>query len=319
MWAQWFGIYEPIRVCEEDGLEWLNYHHLLYFWTVAREGSVTAACEELRLAPSTVSGQIHQLEDSLGQKLFQRSGRNLVLTDFGHNVFRYADEIFTIGRELMDFVHGRPVGGPIRLDVGVTEVVPKLVVRKLIEPGLEHEEGVHLTIREGHSDELLADLALHHLDVVITDAPAGPDTRVRAFNHLLGECDVAVFGTDDLADIVGDDFPASLHGVPILLPTSNAVLRRLLDQWFDQRDIHPMVVAEFQDAAQLKSFGEHGMGVFPAPDVVADEIERQYAVRKIGVFEGIREKFYAVSVERKLKHPCVVALFEAARGETFGE
>lgn len=299
-------------------MEWLNYHHLLYFWTVAREGSVTAACEELSLAPSTVSGQIHQLEDALGQALFRRSGRNLVLTDFGNDVFRYSDDIFTVGRELMDYVHGRPVGGPIRLDVGVTEVVPKLVVRKLIEPGLAHDDGVHLTVREGHTDELLADLALHRLDVVITDAPAGPDTRVRAFNHLLGECDVDVFATEELAAVAGEDFPWSLDGVPILLPTTNTVLRRLLEQWFDQRDIHPRIVAEFQDAAQLKSFGEHGMGVFSAPTIVADEIERQYSVQRIGTFEGVREKFYAVSVERKLKHPCVVALFEAARHETFG-
>lgn len=299
-------------------MNWLNYHHLLYFWTVAREGSITAACEVLRLAPSTVSGQLRQLEDAFGQELFHRSGRRLILTDFGNHVVRYADDIFAIGRELVDFAHGRPTSGPVRLVVGATEVLPKLVVRKLIEPALALEQGVHLTIREGHSDELLADLALHHLDVVLTDAPAGPDSRLRVFNHLLGECDVALFGTDELAQRVGDDFPAALDGLPILMPTGDAVLRRMLSHWFDHRDLHPVIVAEFQDAAQLKSFGAHGLGVFPAPDVVADEIERQYGVRKLGVFEGISEKFYAVTVERKVRHPSLVALFDAAHQDTFG-
>ena len=297
-------------------MDWLNYHHLLYFWVVAREGSITAACETLRLAPSTVSGQLRQLEESMGQKLFRKSGRNLALTDFGTQVFRYADEIFSIGRELMDFVHGRPVGGPVRLDVGVTEVVPKLVVRKIVEPAMRLDAGVHLTIREGHNDELFADLAMHHLDIVITDTPAGPDTRVRVYNHLLGECGVAIFAAPELG-VAAEDFPSCIHEAPILLPTANAVLRRLLDSWFDTRKIYPRLIAEFQDAAQLKSFGEHGYGVFPAPDVVAEEIERQYGVVKLGVLEGIREKFYAVSIERKLEHPAVVALIESARDQIF--
>ncbi len=299
-------------------MEWLNYHHLLYFWTVANEGSITAACEKLSLAPSTVSGQVRQLEESLGHDLFRKSGRNLVLTEFGHHVHRYAEEIFMIGRELMDFVQGRPVGGPVRLDVGVTEVVPKLIVRSLVEPALQLDTAIHLTIREGHTPELLADLALHHLDLVITDAPAGPDTRVKAFNHLLGETAVALFGTRELADQIGDDFPNNLEGAPMLLPTSNAVLRRLLDQWLDSRDIHPKVVAEFQDAAQMKAFGEHGLGIFCAPAVVAADIERQYHVVRIGEISEIREKFYAVSVERQLEHPGVVALIDAARHHIFG-
>lgn len=298
-------------------MEWLNYHHLLYFWTVAREGSITAACEVLRLAPSTVSGQLKQLEESLGNELFHRSGRNLVLTDFGHHVFRYAEDIFTIGRELLEFTHGRPTSGPIRLDVGVTEVVPKLVVRKLLAPALDLEKGVHLTVREGHTDELLADLALHHLDLVLTDAPAGQHTRVKVYNHLLGECPAALFGTPELAERVRDGFPKSLDGVPMMLPTSDAILRRQLSHWLDKRDLHPIIVAEFQDAAQLNAFGEIGLGVFAAPEILADDIEAKYGVKKIGVFEGISEKFYAISVERKIRHPSIVALFDAAHNDPF--
>ncbi len=299
-------------------MEWLNYHHLLYFWTVAQEGSISAASKRLSLAPSTVSGQIGLLEESFERKLFKRSGRNLVLTEFGSHVVRYADEIFTTGRELMDFVHGRPVVGPIRFDVGVTEVVPKLIVRRLIEPVLGHETGVHLMMREGHTDELLGDLALHHLDVVITDAPTGPDARIKAFNHLLGESPIALFATPEIAVGLRPDFPASLDGARILLPTTGTVLRRQLDHFFDRRDLHPRIVGEFQDMAQLKSFGEHGLGAFAAPDVIGEEIIYQHRVERIGVFERIKEKYYAVSVERKLKHPSVVALYDSARAGLFG-
>lgn len=288
--------------------EWLNYHHLLYFWTVARTGSVTAASEELRLAPSTISGQIHQLEDVFEQKLFRRSGRSLVLTEFGQVVFRYADEIFNIGRELMNFVQGRAVGGPLRLHVGVTEVVPKLVVRKLLEPVIAMEDEVHLIISEGHTDELVADLVRHHLDIAITDAPVGPESAVRTFNHLLSESGIGIFGTTELARDVREGFPESLDGVPFLLPTSTAVVRRILEQWFDSLGIYPKLIGEFQDAAQLKTFGESGLGLFPAPLLVADQIEGQYEVSRIGVAQGVREKFYAVSIEKKERNPAVLAL-----------
>lgn len=299
-------------------MEWLNYHHLLYFWTVAREGSITAASKRLSLAPSTISGQIGQLEAAFERSLFKRTGRNLTLTAFGHKVLRYADEIFTTGQELIDFVKGRPVSGPIRFDVGVTEVVPKLVVRRLIEPALVHDAGVHLVIREGRSDVLMADLALHHLDVVITDQAAGPDARVRAFNHLLGESDIALFAKPALAARLADGFPGSLTGAPMLLPTTETVLRRQLDLYFDRLDIHPVVMAEFQDMAQLKSFGENGLGAFAAPEVIGADLERQHRVQRVGTFEGLREKYYAISIERKLKHPCLVSLYDRARTELFG-
>jgi LysR family transcriptional activator of nhaA len=287
----------------------LNYHHLHYFWTVARVGSITEACEELSLAPSTVSGQIQKLEESLGQSLFKRSGRNLVLTEFGHHVYRYAEDIFSIGRELVDFAQGRAVGGPVRLDVGVTEVVPKLVVKELFAPVLDIND-THITVREGHADELLSDLALHHLDVVITDSPVGPDSRVRAFNHLLMECDAGLFAAPELAADLRAGFPDSFDGAPLLLPTQNAVLRRLVEQWFESRGFSPRIVGEFQDAAQLKSFGQAGFGAFPAAMSIADEIERQYNVECVGKFDGVRERFYAISVERKVTHPAVVRLLE---------
>ncbi len=290
-------------------MNWLNYHHLLYFWTVARCGSITEACEELSLAPSTVSGQIQKLEESFGQELFKRSGRNLVLTDFGQHVYRYAEDIFSIGRELMDFAAGRAVGGPVRLDVGVTEVVPKLVVKELLAPVLDIEL-THLTVREGHTDELLSDLALHHLDIVLTDSPVGPDSRIRAFNHLLVETGAGLFAAPSLAAELEADFPQSLDGAPFLMPTQNAVLRRLLEHWFEQRGIRPRVVGEFQDAAQLKSFGQAGFGAFPAALSISSEIERQYGVRLVGTFDGVQEKFYAISVERKVTHPAVVGLLK---------
>jgi LysR family transcriptional activator of nhaA len=291
-------------------MEWLNYHHLLYFWTVARTGSITEASNELHLASSTISGQIHQLEDAMGKKLFRRSGRSLVLTDFGQSVFRYADEIFNIGRELMNFVQGRAVGGPLRVHVGVTEVVPKLVVRKLLEPVLEMEQDVHLVMSEGHSDELVADLARHHLDIVITDAPIGPESAVRTFNHLLAESGITFFGTPDVADELRADFPDSLDGAAVLLPTSSAVVRRILEQWFDVLRVYPKLIGEFQDAAQLQTFGQIGLGVFPAPTMVADEIELQYGVERFGTAGELREKFYAVSVEKQERNPAVIAILD---------
>ncbi len=289
-------------------MDWLNYHHLLYFWTVARTGSVTAASEELRLAPSTISGQIHQLEDAFEQKLFRRSGRSLVLTEFGQTVFRYADEIFNMGRELMNFAQGKAVGGPLRVHVGVTEYVPKLVVRKLLEPVLAMSEEVHLVMSEGPTDELIADLVRHHLDIAITDAPVGPESAVRTFNHLLDESEIAFFGTPEAARRLRPDFPRSLDSQDMLLPTSTAVVRRMLEHWFESLGIYPKVVAEFQDAAQLKTFGEIGLGVFPAPMMVAEQIEEQHGVRRLGIANGLKEKFYAVSIEKKERHPAVIAL-----------
>jgi len=294
-------------------MEWLNYHHLLYFWMVAREGTVTGAARELRLAPSTVSEQLRRLEESLGQPLFKKSGRNIVLTDVGRTVFRYADEIFTLGRELMDFVHGRQMER-LHLHVGLSMVVPKQVALRLLEPTLAIEDQrIHLVCREGRTEDLLADLALHHLDVVITDVPLGPDSRIRAFNHLLGECGVVAMACPDVVERYRDNFPQSLDRAPVLLPTTDSVLRRQLDRWFHDNNIHPEIVAEFDDNALLKVFGQRGLGVFFIPEFVATDVEVQYNVRTIAQVGQLTERFYAVSVQRQLRHPGVVAISESAR------
>jgi len=299
-------------------MEFLNYHHLRYFWVVAREGGLARASAELRLAQSTVSGQIHSLEHTLGEKLFVRSGRRLVLTEVGRVVYRYADEIFSLGRELQDAVKGRPVGRPLTLVVGIADVVPKLVARRLLEPALKLPEPVRLVCREDKPDRLLAELATHNLDIVIADAPVGPSIRVRAFNHLLGECGVVFFATAELASRYRRGFPESLDGAPLLLPTENTTLRRSLDQWFTARGIRPEVVSEFEDSALLKVFGQTGMGIFPASSVIADQVRDQYRVRVVGRLDEVRERFYAISVERRIEHPAVVAIGKEARQKTFG-
>jgi len=298
-------------------MEWLNYHHLLYFWIVAREGGLLAAGKVLRLSHPTLSAQIHALEDRLGEKLLVKEGRKLVLTEMGRTVYRYAEEIFTVGRELMEAVKGRATGQVLRLEVGVADSVSKLVVRRLLQPALALAEPVRLVCREDAHENLLLRLASHELDLVITDAPVSPGSRVRAFNHLLGETRVSLFGTKELARTYRRGFPKSLDNAPMLLPLENLTLRRSLDQWFDHLGIKPRVVAEFEDGALLNVFGRDGIGIFPAPSVIEKEISRQYGVVPLGLAEGVRERYYAISVERRLKHPAIVAITETARTDLF--
>lgn len=298
-------------------LEWINYHHLLYFWLVAREGGLVPAGKVLRLSHPTLSAQIHALENRLGEKLFTKVGRKLALTDVGRLVFRYADEIFTLGREMVDTVRDRSTGRPLRLEVGVVDAVPKLVVRRLLQPGLSLPEPVRIVCHEASYEKLLADLALHALDVVIADAPVPSGSRVRAFNHLLGETSVSFFAAPSLANAVRRGFPGSLDGAPVLLPLENAPLRRALDLWFDRHGVRPRVVAEFEDSALLKVFGADGVGVFPAPSAVEKEVCRQYAVSVVGAAQEVKESFWAVSVERRIKNPAVVAISEGARKDLF--
>jgi LysR family transcriptional activator of nhaA len=302
----------------DSGMEWLNYHHLLYFWTVAKEGTIAAACKKLHLAQPTISAQIRALERALGEKLFRRVGRRLTLTDTGRLVYRYADEIFSVGRELMDTLSGRPTGNPLRFSVGVADVLPKLIAHRLLEPALKLPETIQLVCRESTPAELLARLAIHELDLILSDSPIGPDVRVRAFNHLLGECGVAIFGSKELATAHRRHFPRSLDGAPFLMPAGSTSLRRSLDFWFDSEDIRPLVVGEFDDSALLKVFAQAGTGLFAAPDVIEKEIRRQYGVRVVGRLESVRERFYAISAERKVKHPAVVAIADAAREKLFG-
>lgn len=295
----------------------LNYHHLRYFWAVAREGSLVAAGRALRVSHPTLSAQIRSLEDQLGLALFTKVGRRLVLTDEGRVVYRYADEIFSLGREMVDAVTSGASERALRLNVGVADVVPKLVVRRLLEPALRLPESVRLVCTEGSFEELLGDLATHALHVVLSDSPVPPGSHVRAFDHLLGESAISFFGAPALARACRPGFPTSLRDAPMLLPLENLTLRRSLDEWFARQHITPRVVAEFEDSALLAVFGGDGLGIFAAPAVVEAEVVAQYGVEVVGRTAQLRERFYAISVERRLEHPAVVAINDAARHELF--
>lgn len=298
-------------------MEWLNYHHLLYFWTVVREGGVLAASKKLRLSQPTVTGQVRALERALGEKLFERSGRKLVLTEVGTFVYRYADEIFTLGRELQDGLKGRLASRPRKLVVGIADVVPKLIAHRLLEPAMKLGDDIQLICTEDRAERLLADLSLHQLDLVISDSPVSPTSNIRAYNHLLGECGVSLFATSRLATRLRRGFPKSLDGAPFLLPAEGTSSRRLLMQWLESEGLRPRIRGEFQDSALLKAFGQAGEGVFPGPSAIETEIRSQYGVEVVGRAGSVREQFYALTVERKLKHPSAVAISEAARADLF--
>ena len=298
-------------------MDWINYHHLLYFFIVAREGGLVQAGKVLRLSHPTLSAQIHTLEDQLGEKLFHKVGRKLELTEMGRVVYRYAEEIFSLGREMVDTVKGRGGGKQLRLEVGIVDVVPKLVVRRLLQPALDLAEPVRLVCVEAPYEKLLADLALHSLDIVIADAPVPAGSNIRAYNHLLGETGISFFAARSLANQLRRKFPASLDGAPVLLPLEQLPLRRALDQWFERHSVKPKVIAEFEDSALLKAFGADGLGVFSAPTVVEAEVMAQYGVEVIGRSDEVKERFYAISADRRLKHPAVVAISDAARQDLF--
>lgn len=300
-------------------MEWLNYHHLLYFWVVAREGGLVQGGRALRLSHPTLSAQIHALEARLGEKLFVKTGRKLTLTETGRVVYRYAEEIFTLGREMVDAVEGRSTGQALRLEVGIVDVVPKMVVRRLLQPAIRLPEPVRLVCHEGTFEKLLADLALHTLDIVISDSPVPGGSGIRAFNHALGETGISFFGAPSLVRAYEAGFPGSLDGAPMLLPLENLTLRRSLNQWFERNAIRPKVLAEFQDSALLKVFGAGGLGLFAAPTVVENEVVDLYGAQVLGRAPDVRERFYAISVERRLKNPAVVAITESARQDLFSD
>ncbi len=298
-------------------MDWLNYHHLLYFWVIAREGSIKQACQVLSLSQPALSAQLRALEDAIGEQLFARVGRKLVLTDVGKMVYRYADEIFSLGRELTSTLKGYGPQRPIRLVVGIAEVVPKVVAYKLLKVAFKQFEHMKIMCWEGRLERLLGELALHALDIVITDTPVPPSVSVEAHSHLLGESGVTLFGVQRLASRYRRGFPRSLDGAPFLLPTSNSVLRRNLDDWFRKHDIEPFIIGEFEDGATMKAFGQEGHGLFPGSSVVESEIARQYQVRTVGHMTGFSERFYGITVERRLKHPAVLAISESAKEEVF--
>lgn len=299
-----------------DAIDRLNFHHLRYFWTVVREGGLAAAGRKLRLSHSTLSAQLKSLQDDLGAPLFNRKGRHLVLTDEGQTVFRYADEIFSRGRELLETLEGSHAHRQPRLQIGVVDIVPKTVVRKLLEPALALNPPVRLVVREASFDRLLADLAVFDLDVVISDTAVPPGSSIRAYAHQLGQSSITLFAVAPLAARLRPRFPQSLEGAPMLLPLDGLPLRRNLDQLFAKLRVRPRVVAEFEDSALLKVLGAAGAGVFPAPTAVLDEVVEQYRVRPIGEVD-VFERFYAVTAKRRIANPAVEAIASTARRAVF--
>ena len=291
----------------------LNYNHLLYFWTVSREGSITRASESLHLTPQTVSGQIKLLEESIGEPLFKRVGRGLVLTDTGRVVQEYADEIFSTGIELAQHLRGDDAGRTQGLKVGIVNSIAKLIAYRILEPALDDADPVKITCHEASLDQLLGDLAIHRLDLVVSDHAIPAGLNIKAFNHRLGTSAIGFFASRSMAKRFTRKFPESLHDAPVLLPVVTHPLRRGLNDWFQLMDIQPNVVAEFDDSALLKAFGEAGTGLFPAPLAIKDEIERMYHARCIGQIDSVHESYFAISPERKLKHPAVVKITEVAR------
>ena len=297
-------------------MEWLNYNHLFYFWVVAREGSISGATRKLNLTQPTISAQLRLLEDSLGEKLFEKSGRGLVLTEPGRIALRYADEIFALGRELRDTLRDRPTGRPVRVTIGVADVVPKPIAYRVLRPGFSAAPDVEMVCREAPADTLLLLLAQHEVDLVITDAPSSGAT-LRSYNQLLGESGTTFFAAPALAASAKKHFPRSLHGAALLLPGQSTQIRRALELWLDSTGIVPRRVGEFDDRALMSAFGGAGTGIFPAPTVIEHEIESQYNVKVVGRLPEVKERFYAVSAERRIKNPMVSAIMAEARREVF--
>ena len=298
-------------------MSWLNYHHLLYFWKVAETGSVTAAAKELRLAHPTISAQIRTLEKNFGHKLFRQVGRRLQLTETGQLVYRYANDIFSLGEELQHAVEGRPASGGIRFRVGVTDVLPKPLAYQFLAPALRLPD-VRAVVYEGKPNELMDRLVVHELDLVLSDFPLGPQFTLNAFSHLLGESTVSLFGTAKLVNKYKSDFPRSLNGAPFLLPTGNTALRRVLNHWLASNRILPMVVAEFEDTELLKEHAREGGGLFAASTVLEEHSWRNYRVKPLGRMDSALVRYYAISPDRRISNPAVTTVIETAHREIFG-
>ena len=296
----------------------MNYKHLGYFMQVAKSGSVMRASELLHLTPQTISGQIQLLEEALGSPLFTKSGRGLALTEAGRLALGYAEEIFSLGAELQEAVREpAKLGRALEFRVGVVDVVPKSMAYRLVEPATQLPEPVRVVCREWKLDSLLAELALHRLDLVISDAPIPASISVRAFSHRLGTSGVNFFAAPALLERCSGAFPQCLDGAPMLLPGEDSALGQRLRAWFKANSLHPRVVGEFDDSALAKEFGRRGAGIFVGPSVLSHEIEKQLGVKTLGVAAEVVDEFFAISVERRVKHPCVVAITQSARNELF--
>jgi LysR family transcriptional activator of nhaA len=296
----------------------LNYRHLYYFWMVAKEGSVTRAAERLDVAVQTISAQLALLEQSVGKALLTPQGRRLVLTEAGRVALSYADQIFLLGEKMQEVLSEAEIGRTLRLTVGLSDSLPKLIASRVLEAALHLPERVKLVCHEDDFESLLGDLSVHKLDVVLTDRPIPSGTTLRAFSHLLGESEIGLFAVPKLAEIYRPNFPASLHGAPILLPTRNHVIRGRLDHWFEINELRPDVVGEFDDNALLNTFGRSGMGLFPAPSALARDVKEQFGAVPVGDMQ-VREQFYVISNERKIKHPAVEAILSEVHAKVFAK
>lgn len=294
-------------------MEWLNYHHLRYFWTVAKEGSLAAAAAKLHVSPPSISEQIGELEAALGEQLFRREGRNNVLTDAGQMVFGYAEEIFALGRELLSAVKQRPGAKTLRLYVGVADSFPKLVTNEILKPAFSLPRMVHVICREGKLEDLLAQLAAHRLDLVLADEPASSSVNFKVFNHPLGATGTTFCAEKQLATRLKRNFPRSLHDAPALLPVDNTTLRRALEAWFREQQIQPRVVAEFEDLALMKVMAAEGRGFIAVPTVAARDALTHYGFHKIGEAADCRIQLHVITAERKIAHPAVTLITEKSR------
>ena len=295
----------------------INYKHLHYFWVVAKEGSIAKAATKLHITPQTISGQLSMLEDRLNQPLFARVGRGLQLTKTGRLVLRYADEIFELGRELSDVLRGAPQIGASEFIVSAASAIPKTIVYKIIEPALHLSDDINLVSKEGPIDSILADLAVHEVDMVLTDTPLSSAFSIKAYNHFLGESGLSFFAAPSLALQLQGEFPACLNHNPVLLPTKQYAIRQLFDRWANDMDLFPIIKGQFDDSALMKAFGQAGIGVFFMPTVIEQEVGKQFQVEVIGRTEDIKQRFYAVSSERKVTHPAVAAICDGARDIIF--
>lgn len=298
-------------------MNWLNYHHLMYFWTMAREGSVSKAADKLHLSQPTISGQLRQLENAVGCKLYERMGRELRLTETGKIVYEYAEEIFTTGQELMQRLKGRQTEQSLTFTIGIPDFVSKLIAYRLIEPVFHLSQPVQLVCFEGKLPELLTDLAMHRLDLVLSDSPAGSQVSVKAYNHPLGECGVSWVCTKDRLERLKAGYPQSLEGQPLLLPTQNTVLRRSVEQWLEGQDFVPKIIAEVEDSALLKIMATQGLGIAPVANSILPDVEQQYGLHSVGELAGVSIQLFAISAERKVTHPAVKAISDEAKSRLF--
>lgn len=295
----------------------LNYKHLRYFWTVAHEGSIIKASNKLHITPQTISGQLSLLEKRIGNPLFSRIGKSLQLTETGRLVLNYADEIFDLGRELSDVLRGAPTVGPSEFIVSAASTLPKTIVHKIIEPALHIKQPINLICKEGPVDAILADLAVHKVDMVLSDTPVTSTFSIKAYNHKLGESGLSFFASAALAKKYKKAFPTSLNDAPMLMPTKQYAIRQAVDHWLNQKNIYPQIKGQFDDSALMKSFGQAGMGIFYLPSIIENEVCNMFKVKIIGRTTQVKQIFYAISAERKIKHPAIAAICESAKNDLF--